>query len=164
MNAQPLLPVPTLRAMRETDLDRVLEIELRAYPFPWTHGIFRDCLRAGYGYGCWVLEQSDRIIGYGILSVAADEAHVLNVCVAPNAQGRGHGRRLVLRLLDLARWHRAERVFLEVRPSNPRAIALYHDLGFNEIGRRPGYYPAANGREDALVMAIELLPDEMSGP
>jgi ribosomal-protein-alanine N-acetyltransferase len=162
VNAQPLLPVPTLRAMRETDLDRVLEIELRAYPFPWTHGIFRDCLRAGYG--CWVLEQSDRIIGYGILSVAADEAHVLNVCVAPNAQGRGHGRRLVLRLLDLARWHRAERVFLEVRPSNPRAIALYHDLGFNEIGRRPGYYPAANGREDALVMAIELLPDEMSGP
>jgi ribosomal-protein-alanine N-acetyltransferase len=86
-------------------------------------------------------------------------------CVAPNAQGRGAwdaGWYCVC--WDLARWHRAERVFLEVRPSNPRAIALYHDLGFNEIGRRPGYYPAANGREDALVMAIELLPDEMSGP
>lgn len=157
MSAQPRAAVPVLRAMRESDLDSVVEIELRAYPFPWTAGIFRDCLRAGYG--CWVLEREDRIIGYGILSVAAGEAHVLNVCVDPVAQGEGHGRRLVRRLLDLARWHRAERVYLEVRPSNPRAIALYHDLGFNEIGRRPNYYPAASGREDAIVMAIELLTD-----
>jgi ribosomal-protein-alanine N-acetyltransferase len=157
VSAQPRAAVPVLRSMRESDLESVVEIELRAYPFPWTAGIFRDCLRAGYG--CWVLEREDRIIGYGILSVAAGEAHVLNVCVDPEAQGEGHGRRLVRRLLDLARWHRAERVYLEVRPSNPRAIALYHDLGFNEIGRRPNYYPAANGREDAIVMAIELLSD-----
>jgi len=158
MSAQAREPVPVLRAMRELDLERVVAIEQQAYAFPWTYGIFRDCLRAGYG--CWVLEQVDTIIGYGILSVAAGEAHILNVCVMPAAQGAGHGRRLVLRLLDLARWHRAERVFLEVRPSNPRAIALYHELGFNEIGRRPNYYPAANGREDALVMAFELLPEE----
>ena len=157
MSAQPREAVPVLRAMRDGDLDRVVEIEQRAYPFPWTPGIFRDCLRAGYG--CWVLERVDRIIGYGILSVAAGEAHVLNVCVAPEAQGEGHGRRLVKRLLDLARWHQAERVYLEVRPSNPRAIALYHDIGFNEIGRRPNYYPASNGREDAIVMAIELISD-----
>ena len=148
---------PQLRAMRETDLEAVMDIEVRAYPYPWTHGIFRDCLRAGYG--CWVLELHDKLLGYGILSVAAGEAHVLNVCIAPHAQGRGHGRRLMKRLLDLARWHRAERVYLEVRPSNPKAIALYHDLGFNEIGRRPQYYPADKGREDALVMAIELLPE-----
>lgn len=157
MNAQARESLPALRAMRESDLERVSAIEQQSYPFPWTDGIFRDCLRAGYG--CWVLEQVDRIIGYGILSVAAGEAHVLNVCVAPTAQGAGHGRRLMMRLLDLARWHRVERVFLEVRPSNLRAIALYHDIGFNEIGRRPNYYPTANGREDALVMAIELLSD-----
>ena len=114
----------------------------------------------------WRMWQWATIVGLAALlalafavAVGAGEAHVLNVCVSPAAQGRGHGRRLVRRLLDLARWHRAERVFLEVRPSNPRAIALYHDLGFNEIGRRPGYYPAGHGREDALVMAIELLPD-----
>ena len=151
--------LPALRAMQTHDLERVFEIETRAYEFPWTLGIFHDCLRAGYG--CWVLADDARVIGYGILSTAAGEAHILNVCVAPEAQGRGHGRRLVQRLIDLSRWHRVERVFLEVRPSNPTAIALYHDLGFNEIGRRPNYYPAKGGREDALVMAVELLPPEM---
>jgi ribosomal-protein-alanine N-acetyltransferase len=147
-----------LRAMQEHDLDRVMQIERLAYPFPWTQGIFRDCLRGGYG--CWVMERDAEVIGYGILNVAAGEAHILNVCVAPSAQGHGHGRHLVRRLIDLARWHRADRVFLEVRPSNPRAIALYHSLGFNEIGRRPRYYPAHGGREDAIVMAQELLDIE----
>lgn len=159
MNARARDAIPTLRAMQATDLERVFEIEQRAYEFPWTLGIFHDCLRAGYG--CWVMVENERVLGYGIVSAAAGEAHILNVCVAPEAQGRGHGRRLVQRLIDLSRWHRVERVFLEVRPSNPRAIALYHDLGFNEIGRRPKYYPAKGGREDALVMAIELLPAEM---
>ena len=159
MNARARDAVPALRAMQSTDLERVFEIEQRAYDFPWTLGIFHDCLRSGYG--CWVMVENERVLGYGILSAAAGEAHILNVCVAPEAQGRGHGRRLVQRLIDLSRWHRVERVFLEVRPSNPRAIALYHDIGFNEIGRRPKYYPAKGGREDALVMAIELLPPEM---
>jgi ribosomal-protein-alanine N-acetyltransferase len=144
----------TLRPMREADLDVVMEIERRAYPFPWTHGIFRDCLRADYS--CWVLHEGACLIGYGVLSVAAGEAHVLNVCIDPQRQGRGHGRRLLRSLLRLARGHGAQRVFLEVRPSNPQAIALYFDEGFNEIGRRPRYYPARNGREDAIVMAIEL--------
>jgi ribosomal-protein-alanine N-acetyltransferase len=148
-------PFPTFRPMRAEDLESVAAIELAAYPFPWTHGIFNDCLRAGYE--CWVLARSAEIVGYGVLSCAAREAHILNVCVAPDEQRRGHGRRIVLRLLDLARWHRAERVFLEVRPSNPHAIALYDAMGFNEIGRRPNYYPAKRGREDAVVMAIELL-------
>lgn len=149
--------MPTLRPMRAEDVDEVARIESEAYEFPWSGGIFRDCLRAGYG--CWVLAQDDLVVGYGVLSVAAGEAHVLNVCIAPDAQGHGHGRRLMRRLIDLARWHQAQRIFLEVRPSNPRAIALYHDLGFNEIGRRPNYYPARTGREDALVMALELLHD-----
>lgn len=151
-----------VRAMTDADLAEVVQIEGRAYEFPWTINIFRDCLRAGYG--CFVLATRAEIIGYFVLSVAADEAHVLNVCVDPSEQGNGYGRRLMKRLLDLARWHRAERVFLEVRPSNPRAIALYHDLGFNEIGRRPRYYPAKNGREDALVMAIELVEIDFKSP
>jgi ribosomal-protein-alanine N-acetyltransferase len=144
-----------LRPMREDDLDAVMQIEARAYPFPWTRGIFRDCLRAGYP--AWVLDEDGVLAGYGLLSIAAGEAHILNVCAAPEAQGKGHGRRLVRTLLQQARGRGAQRVFLEVRPSNKAAIALYHAQGFNEIGRRPRYYPAANGREDAIVMALELL-------
>jgi ribosomal-protein-alanine N-acetyltransferase len=147
----------SLRPMREDDLDAIMAIERRAYPFPWTHGIFRDCLRAGYP--SWVLHLDGAIIGYGVLSIAVGEAHVLNICIDPDLQGTGHGRRLLRSLLKLARGHGAERVFLEVRPSNPNAIALYHDEGFNEIGRRPRYYPAKQGREDAIVMAIELFGD-----
>lgn len=145
--------------MREADLDEIMQIELRAYPFPWTQGIFSDCLKAEYP--AWVLVDRDRIVGYGILSIAADEAHVLNVCVEPQAQGRGYGRYLLRTLVRVARGHRAQRVFLEVRPSNPNAIALYHDEGFNEIGRRPRYYPAHEGREDAIVMAMELVDGDV---
>ena len=150
-----------IRAMTDADLAEVVSVEARAYEFPWSIGIFKDCLRAGYG--CFVLATNAEIIGYFVLSVAANEGHVLNVCIDPSEQGNGYGRRLMKRLLYLARWHRCERVFLEVRPSNPRAIALYHDLGFNEIGRRPRYYPAKNGREDALVMAIELIEPNFAG-
>lgn len=144
-----------LRPMREDDLDAVMAIELRAYPFPWSRGIFRDCLRADYP--AWVLQrEDDELIGYGVLSVAADEAHVLNLCTASQVQGRGHGRRLLLALLKVARARGVQRVFLEVRPSNGAAIALYVSEGFCEIGRRPRYYPAHAGREDALVMALDL--------
>ncbi|MCW0392639.1 ribosomal protein S18-alanine N-acetyltransferase [Xanthomonas sacchari] len=153
-------PTATLRALREADLDAVMEIERRAYPFPWTRGIFRDCLQAGYPG--WVLVEEGTIVGYGVISVASDEAHILNVCVAPERQSRGYGRLLLRALIKYGVDLGARRVFLEVRPSNPNAIALYHSEGFNEIGRRPRYYPAANGREDALVMAIELFFDGMS--
>ena len=95
-----------------------------------------------------------------MLSAAAGEAHILNICVSPDAQGEGLGRRMLRRLIDAARWHRAERVYLEVRPSNPNAIALYDSEGFNEIARRPNYYPAHKGREDAVIMARELLAEE----
>jgi len=150
---------PALRPMREEDIESVARIEAAAYGFPWTPGIFRDCLRAGYG--CWVLARGGGdIVGYGVLSVAAGEAHVLNVCVDPGVQGAGHGKRMMKRLMDLARWHQARRVFLEVRPTNTRAIRLYQELGFNEIGLRPNYYPAKRGREDAIVMAIEFLADD----
>lgn len=150
-------PATTLRAMREHDLDAVMGIESRAYAFPWGIGIFRDCINAAYP--SWLLIQSGVVIGYGIISIAAGEAHILNICIDPEAQGRGHGRRLLRALIRVARTQGAERIFLEVRPSNPRAITLYFDEGFNEIGRRPRYYPAHMGREDAIVMAMELLPE-----
>ena len=152
-------PVPvSLRPMREDDLVAVQAVEERAYEFPWTLGIFRDCLRADYP--AWVLEEGGVIIGYVLMSVAAGEAHILNVCVAPEHQGRGLGRKLVRAILHVARGRGAQRVFLEVRPSNVGAIALYHDEGFNEIGRRPRYYPARDGREDAIVMAMEIFTEE----
>ena len=150
-------PVAALRPMRESDLAEVHALEIRAYEFPWTLGIFRDCLRADYP--AWVLQVDGRLAGYCLMSNAAGEAHVLNVCTAPELQGRGLGRQLVHALLRIARARRVDRVFLEVRPSNVAAIRLYDAEGFNEIGRRPRYYPARNGREDALVMALELFPE-----
>ncbi|RZA14126.1 MAG: ribosomal-protein-alanine N-acetyltransferase [Lysobacteraceae bacterium] len=147
--------------MREADLDEVMQVEVRAYPFPWTRGIFRDCLHANYPM--WVQEDVRGIVGYGVLSIAVEEAHVLNLCTSPDHEGQGLGRRMLQALLRIARAYGTQRVFLEVRPSNPRAIALYQATGFNEIGRRPRYYPAANnGREDAIVMAMELLPDDVT--
>ena len=156
MSAQVEPSAPRLRRMRESDLDAVMVIELRAYPFPWTRGNFRDCLHAGYAM--WVLEDDAGVMGYAVASAQADESHLLNLCIDPAAQSRGQGRRLLRAMRQVVRGHGAERMFLEVRPSNPHAIALYHDEGFNEIGRRPRYYPAPNGgREDAIVMAVEVL-------
>jgi ribosomal-protein-alanine N-acetyltransferase len=161
MAAQPQVAVQ-FRPMRQADVPLVAAMEARAYAFPWTAGIFRDCL--GAGYACWVAESPDGLLGYGVLSVGADEAHLLNLCVDPVAQGHGLGRRLLKRMVDLARWHMADRIFLEVRPSNPTAIALYDSEGFQRIGQRPRYYPAKDGREDAIVMALDLVPPGEPAP
>jgi len=148
-----------LRPLRESDLNAVMAIEVRGYPYPWTRGIFIDCLRAGYPG--LAMEQDGLLVGYALLSIAADEAHLLNICVDPLSQTRGLGRQLLRAMVALARDRRAQRIFLEVRPSNTPALALYESEGFNEIGRRPRYYPAADGREDALVMAMELIDDDV---
>lgn len=154
MSARPSDVQPRLRDMREADIPKVLVIERSAYEFPWTEGILRDCFR--YGYLCKVYESHAGIIGYGILSVAVGECHLLNICIAPSWQNAGHGTRLVEELLDLARAANVRNALLEVRVSNIPAFRLYHKLGFNEIGMRKGYYPARGGREDALVLAREL--------
>lgn len=144
-----------LRLMSFQDLPQVMEIELKSYPYPWTTGIFRDCLRAGYS--CWILEAPALgPLGYGVMSVAAGECHLLNLTIRPESQGQGHGRMLLRELLDLATRDKAEIAFLEVRPSNAAALALYRSEGFSEVGLRRKYYPAATGREDALVMARQL--------
>ncbi len=132
-----------------------MAIERAVYDFPWTLGIFQDCLRVGYC--CWLLELDRQVIGYGVMSVVIEESHVLNLCVHPGWQGKGLGRKLLRRLLKIARQHGAETAFLEVRESNRAALALYGSLGFVEVGRRRGYYPAiGDSREDALVMSLEL--------
>lgn len=147
--------VGQFRRMLYADLGEVVAIEKRSYDFAWTEGIFRDCIRAGYH--CRVLEVPHGFIqAYGVMSAAAGEAHILNLCVRPELQGRGLSRRVLDHLLDLARDNEVRTVFLEVRPSNASAVRLYASAGFCEIGLRLGYYPATRGREDAMVMAKEL--------
>jgi ribosomal-protein-alanine N-acetyltransferase len=146
-----------IRPMREADLSAVVASEEAAYTHPWTPGIFTDCLKVGYH--CLVGTLGGRIIAHAVMSVAVGEAHVLNLCVHPEWQGRGHGRRLLEHLLQMTMARRVKHMFLEVRASNEAAQALYLAMGFNEIAQRPGYYPAPAGRETALVYARTLIPD-----
>jgi ribosomal-protein-alanine N-acetyltransferase len=142
------------RTMTLADLDVVMRNETRAYAFPWTPGLFADSI-AGADDGRVVL-LGEAVIGHGILSFGAGEAHVLNVCIARAHQGRGHGRLLLDHLLDRARDRGASVVFLEVRLSNRVALELYSSVGFREIGRRRDYYPSDTGPEDARVMCLEF--------
>lgn len=146
-----------LRQMDHSDLPTVLAIENLNYEFPWTEGVFKDCFRA-MNYVNWVCEAPDDIIvGYCIISVGAGEAHVMNISVSPDFQRQGAGRKMLEHLIHYAR-PRAEKLYLEVRPSNPAAIDLYRKTGFREIGVRKGYYPAKGGREDALMFELDLVP------
>ncbi|MEW8506351.1 MAG: ribosomal protein S18-alanine N-acetyltransferase [Candidatus Thiodiazotropha sp.] len=155
MSAQLRDPLLGIRPMQPEDLPQVMVIEEAVYPFPWTLGIFKDCLRVGYC--CWVVTLDRQVIGYGVMSVIIDESHILNICIDPGWQGKGLGMKLTRRLLKIARQHGAETAYLEVRVGNSPAIGLYEKLGFVEIGRRSGYYPDSDRqREDALVMSLEL--------
>jgi ribosomal-protein-alanine N-acetyltransferase len=147
-------PALHFRPMLAADLEEIMAIERLSYPYPWTRLIFNDCLRAGYC--CWVCERQGVIEGYGVTSVAAGESHLLNLCVRPESLQQGIGRKLLLHLISLARRHNAEMMFLEVRPTNLAARALYESMGFNELGSRREYYPADHGREDALILARVL--------
>jgi [ribosomal protein S18]-alanine N-acetyltransferase len=144
-----------IRRMRQADLPSVLEIENANYQFPWSEGVFKDCFQANYS--CWVCEEDNKILGFSIVSIAVGEAHILNINVDPTEQNQGIGRKMLKNLIQVAREHKVETVFLEVRPTNLGAISLYSSIGFNEIGIRKDYYPAENGREDALMMALELV-------
>lgn len=144
----------SFRPMTEADLDAVLKIEYAAFSHPWTRGIFLDGLTS---YECWLMFEGSQQVGHGVINVILDEAHLLNITVKPENQGRGLGLRLLEHLMSRARERAAAECFLEVRAGNASAYRLYERYGFNEIGRRRGYYPAADGREDALVMACTLL-------
>ena len=154
MSAVLKFPREDYRLMQEDDLACVVRIEQAAYQFPWSEAIFRDCLRAGYI--CWAVELEQRLIGYAVLLTAVGECHLLNLCIDPELQGKGYGRRLLAKMLEYAKDANANSAFLEVRPSNTFAVQLYASEGFNEIGIRKDYYPAAVGREDAVIFAKEL--------
>ncbi len=152
---RPLQEAPvTIRNMTHEHLSQISDIERRSYDFPWSHGVFRDCLLAGYQ--CIVLEQNGRVVGYGILSVAAGEAHILNLCVNPEQRSRGYGAQILDEMLARARAASVAEIFLEVRPSNRTAIALYRKKGFHKVANRPKYYQARQGREDADVLSKKL--------
>jgi ribosomal-protein-alanine N-acetyltransferase len=142
--------------MQAADVPDVLAIEEKVFPYPWSRGNFLDSIQSGYD--CWVLRDAAQgLLGYVLLMFAVDEAHLLNVAVRPDGQGLGHGRLLIDKALSLARGKQAVTMFLEVRPSNVRALAVYQHYGFAGVGRRKAYYPAKdNGREDALILSLAL--------
>ena len=143
-----------IRPMSEPDVGAVVVIELASYRFPWSEGIFRDCLKVGYV--CRIACVEDAVAGYGIVSTGAGEAHILNLCVREDARRAGVGRQLIRYLLDQAEGAGMLEAFLEVRPSNAIAMRLYQSLGFEQVGSRRGYYQAVGGREDAAVLRLRL--------
>ena len=151
-----LQPAPDvqIRPMTDADVSSVVALERAAYQFPWSEGIFRDCLRVGYI--CRVAASGSRLIGYGVMSVGAGEAHILNLCIDAGFRCQGVGRRMLDYLLDRGAAAGMSEAFLEVRPSNTAAIRLYLSVGFDQVGMRRGYYQAVGGREDAAVLKLAL--------
>ena len=143
-----------LRPMQMEDLDAVMPIEPTIYSHPWSYGNFADSLNAGHS--AWVLILHNEIIGYTLMMIVLDEAHLLNISVAKAYQKQGLGRHLLEHMITTAKQYKAANMFLEVRPSNISAIALYENIGFNEMAVRRGYYPAKTGREDAVLMGRAL--------
>lgn len=149
-----LKPNYQLRPMQMDDLDTIMLIEPTIYTHPWTRGNFSDSLNSGYS--AWILEADQKIIGYALLMMVLDEAHLLNLSVAKSHQKQGLGRYLLEHMLQIAQNHKAANMFLEVRPSNISAIALYENMGFCEMAVRRNYYPAHDGREDAVLMGLAI--------
>lgn len=149
-----LQPLARIVPMLESSLPEVIAIEDAIYEFPWTLGNFRDSMRAGYA--CWEYRVDRLLVGYAVTMTGVDEVHLLNLSIAAASQRQGYGRQLLAFLVDIARAQGARKLLLEVRPSNAGGRALYAAAGFEHIGTRRGYYPAANGREDAIVLALPL--------
>ena len=142
------------RRMTLDDVSQVMKIEREVYEFPWTERIFKDCIRVGYQ--CWMALQRQHVVGHAVISVTAGESHILNLSIGKAYQRQGFGRRFIEFLVNEARARDAATMLLEVRPSNTAAISCYNSAGFNEIGSRKDYYPATDGREDALLFARQL--------
>ncbi len=140
--------------MQAEDLDAILILEERIYAFPWSRGNFTDSLSAGYS--AWVCHAAGGMAGYAIIMMVVDEAHLLNISIRSELQRQGLGTMFLEHLCAVARGHGAVRMFLEVRASNRSGRALYARYSFAQIGRRRGYYAGHSGREDAIVMKMEL--------
>ena len=146
--------MPQIRRMVPADLDMVVALEREVFLFPWTRGNFSDSLQSGYH--SLVLEQDGDVFGYGVMTIGAQEAHLLTLSIAARAQGKGWGERLLRHFIHIAREQRALTMFLDVRESNHIAARLYKRIGFTQIAKRKDYYPAMGGREDSLVMELVL--------
>lgn len=153
------LPEPQQRVllpMTSLHLDAVMAIEASAYDFPWSRGNFVDSLASGYAASV-LYDGAGQILGYVVAMAGVEEMHLLNITVAPRAQHRGHAQYLLDALVALCRERSARQLWLEVRESNARARNIYLRRGFQHVGRRKGYYPAAHGqREDAVVMSLPI--------
>ncbi len=150
------VPIPQIhyRRMRASDLAEVAALEKSLYAFPWSLGNFRDSVNAGYD--CWTVTHGEAVVGYAVLMVALDEAHLLNIAVGSEWQGQGIGREFLAHMIGVAKSAACQIVYLEVRPSNFAARHLYRAVGFQQIAIRPDYYPAVSGREDALFLGLTL--------
>lgn len=148
-------PPSTIREMNHDDLAMVSDIERRSYEYPWSHGVFRDCLLAGYQ--CIVLVRDGTVAGYGVLSAAAGEAHILNLCIDPEFRALGYGERMLDEMMYRARAASVREILLEVRPSNATALGLYRKKGFHQVAARRAYYQANDGREDAAVLSKKFV-------
>lgn len=146
---------PVVRPMNEADLPEIAALDAQSYPFPWTLGNFADSMRSGYR--CCVYEADGEIIGYAVMMLVVGEAHLLNITIAPARQGQGWGRALMRYVIGRAHQDHAESIWLEVRPSNSVARHLYDSMGFDCVSVRKNYYPAINGREDAVIMRLDLI-------
>ena len=147
-------PAVEFLPMQTSDLDEVLAIEYQGFDFPWARGNFVDSISSGYS--CWVCRVDGELVGYFVLMLAVDDAHLLTISVAERRQRMGFGARLLRHAMDVACDGGATSMLLEVRPSNESALAMYRHFGFQQIGVRRGYYPANPGREDALVLTRAL--------
>ena len=143
------------RRMTLDDIEAVMQVEQDIYEFPWTDKIFSDCIRVGYH--CWMALQQQEVVGHAVISVTTGESHMLNLSIARLYQRRGFGKQFIEFLIEQAQEKQAQTMLLEVRPSNIAAISCYNSTGFNEIGLRKNYYPAAEGREDALLFARHIV-------
>ena len=150
---------PLIRRLDLDDVDRIHELEELAYPFPWTRGLFVDCLRAGYAI--FGLQIGKELVGYTIFSWAVGDTHSSNLCIHPDWQHRGYGSLLLEYAINHVARHENEAIYLEVRISNTRAAKLYKNRGFRVIGSRRSYYQAGDGREDAIVMRLALRPTNL---
>ncbi|OUS31619.1 ribosomal-protein-alanine N-acetyltransferase [Gammaproteobacteria bacterium 45_16_T64] len=161
LSLREILPNSTIVTLSEADLPSILAIEHQCYDFPWSGGVFVDCLSGAYL--CRGLYDADVLVAYAVLSIAVGECHILNICVSPKYQGSGVASAFLSRLLVEAHEWEADIVFLEVRASNIAALGLYSKLGFSEIGRRKDYYPNGDSREDAMVLSLPISPS-LSAP
>jgi len=150
------VPIPQLhyRRMRMSDLPEIAQLEKGLYQFPWSLGNFRDSITAGYD--CWAVTHGETVIGYAVLMIALDEAHLLNIAIASEWQNQGVGRAFLAHMIEVARSAGCQIIYLEVRPSNVGARHLYRTVGFQQIAIRPEYYPAMHGREYALFLGLTL--------